>query len=590
MRPPFFWRKFMTHSEIKTKVSWTTRIGWGFGGMTGGFLTNTLNILFLVLYADYLKMPPVLAGLALALPRLFDAITDPLIGNLSDNSHTRWGRRKPFMVVGVVLSAVLLPLFWMPPGTDTVANTEWFHNFPFLYATVLGLIYALTYTLFDVPYTALGYELTDDYDERTRVLAWRMYIGLICSMVIPFLYQLCQWDVFGNVLSGARWLSVLIGIIVIITGMLPVLFTKEHKEVLQQDSIPFLKAAQYTLSNVPFLILIVAYVIIIVGLFSAGNLGLFLNIYYICGANKDFAGVIGSVVGLFGAVMSYASMFLIAAVSRKLSKKAGMILGLVLALIAAVGSWWTLDPRWPLMQLVTMTFATLGLQGCWLMVSSMVADICDEDELKSGLRREGMFGAVNGFALKAALALTALIGGVLLQFSGFDAEAQQAFLEETRQNTIAEVQNLNISDTSFLSFREEIFQPAAEKFVSLAEDKDAPNGNRRTIFWRLLKGEKVYFTLYDFENVVLQAKEQLAELGPATQPALLAQQKFLDTFDRQKGVSLLMKKLIVIFQCIGLVIALAVFSFYPISRERAAETRRILDERKGITTDEILLS
>jgi glycoside/pentoside/hexuronide:cation symporter, GPH family len=584
----------MADRERKSTVSWTTRIGWGFGGLAGNYMVNALNVLFLVLYADYLKMPPVLAGLALALPRFFDAITDPLIGNLSDNSRTRWGRRKPFMVVGVVLSAVLLPLFWTPPGTGTVMDTEWFRNIPFLYATVLGMIYALTYTLFDVPYTALGYELTDDYDERTRVLAWRMYIGLFGSMTVPLLYQFCQWDPFGNVLSGARWVSILLGIIVIMTGLLPVVFTQEHKEVIHQDSIPFLKAVRYTLSNVPFLILIVAYVIIIVGLFSAGNLGLFLNIYYICGANRDFAGIIGSVVGVFGAVMSYASMFLIAAVSRKLSKKAGMILGLVLALISAVGSWWTLDPRWPLMQLVTMTFATLGLQGCWLMVSSMVADICDEDELRSGLRREGMFGAVNGFALKAALALTALVGGVLLQTSGFDADAQQKFLSQTRENCIASVETLEIADDPFETFRSRIFRPAGEKLVALAEDRAAPEGSRRTIFWRMLKGEKVYFTLYDFERVVIETRDRLEGLvrgleNPRSgkegsrlselQSALAAQQQFLDGFGKQKAVSLLMKKLIVIFQCIGLIIALSIFAFYPITRERAAETRRILDER-----------
>jgi GPH family glycoside/pentoside/hexuronide:cation symporter len=585
-------------------VALKTRIGWGFGGLSIGFMTNTLNVLFLILYADYLKMPPVLAGLALALPRLIDSIADPLIGNFSDNAKTRWGRRKPFMVAGL-LSAVLLPLFWVPIGVDTVTQAVWYRNIPFLYVAVLGMVYAFVYALYDVPYTALGYELTNDYDERTRILAWRMYIGLISSMIVPLLYQFCQWDVFGNVLTGARWASILIGVIIIGTGILPVLFTKEHKKVQEQETIHFLKAIWYTLSNIPFLILLVAYIIIIIGLFSAGNLGMFLNIYYVCGANKDFAGVLCSVVGVFGAIMSYFSMFLIAAVSHRLSKKHGMMLGLLLALISAIGSWWTLDPRWPLLQLVTMAFATLGLQGCWLMVSSMVADICDEDELKSGLRREGMFGAVNGFALKAALALTALIGGILLQYSGFSAEAQRRFIDQTRDKYIGSVtqlagrleevrQNgaLSESGKSVLAFQQGEFTPAVQKFCALADDKAAPDGNKFTVFFRLLKGAPVYFTLYDFERTALKMQTQLqtlqssaglsADVQSVLMDATVAQQVFLDEFGRQKAVSQLMKKLIVVFQSVGLVVALITLSFYPISRERAAKTRRILDERKQL--------
>ena len=76
-------------------VSLGTRIGWGFGGLADNYIMNALNVLFLVIYVQYFKMPPVLAGLALALPRFFDAITDPLIGNISDNTRTRWGRRRP---------------------------------------------------------------------------------------------------------------------------------------------------------------------------------------------------------------------------------------------------------------------------------------------------------------------------------------------------------------------------------------------------------------------------------------------------------------------------------------------------------------
>jgi GPH family glycoside/pentoside/hexuronide:cation symporter len=462
-------------AAVSDRVPLKIRIAWGFGGLADNYIMNTLNALGLLLYVDFFKVSPVLAGTALFIPRFIDALIDPIVGNISDNTRSRWGRRRPYMVFGAVFSAVLLPLLWMPPFAETAGNV-WYANGPFLWLVVMGMIYTLAYTFFVVPYTALGYELTSDYDEKTRVLAWRMYIGLAGSMTVPWLYRWCTMGFFPNEIIGARWVSVVVGAIIIITGLLPVFFCREREDVKHQETIKILDAMKCTLTNKPFLILLVAYLIIIIGLFSAGNLFFFINIYYVCQGDKAFAGELGGLCGTIGAIVSYLSMFIVTAVSVRFSKKVAMIVGLVFALVGAAGCLWALDPRWPYAQVLTTIISMLGLQGCWLMVSSMVADICDEDELLTGLRREGMFGAVNGFALKAALALTSLIGGWLLTFSGFD-----------------------------------------------------PN---------------------------------TASAGISIETALM------------------MKNLIIGFQVIALIIAIAVFAFYPISRKRAEETRRLLDKRK----------
>jgi len=573
-------------ADLKDHVSMGTRIGWGFGGLADNYIMNVLNMIFLVLYVQYFKMPPVLAGLALALPRFVDAITDPLIGNISDNTRSRWGRRRPYMVVGAILSAILLPFFWMPPGGAD--NPIWWQNPAFIFVTVLGIFYAITYTLFVVPYTALGYELTSDYDEKTRVLAWRMYVGLFGSLTVPWVYKLAQNDSFANEAVGAIWVSIAFGVVIIITGLVPVFVCREREEVQKQETSPFFKSFAATMTNKAFLILLIAYIFIIIGLFSAGTLGAFLNIYYICGGNKDFGGLMVAVAGSLGALVSYLSMFLISAVSVRTGKKTGMVLGLILALIGIIGGWFAMDPRWPMAQLITTVIACMGLQGCWLMVSSMVADVCDEDELKTGLRREGMFGAVNGFALKAALAITALVGGILLQFSGFDAEGIDQFEARTIEQVIEPSRAWNIEDESFRQATE-TFELSCVRFIEISEDKSSIEGSKWTVLGRLLKGEKVYFRWYDFEDAVLeylQAVEAYAAMASLeTREELDAyagtvQAGFLTEFAGQKDVGLLMKKLIIGFQIIGLLIALAIFAFYPITRAHAEETRRLLDERK----------
>lgn len=581
-------RKHPVHKVIPAdKVSLPIRIGWGFGGLADNYIMNVLNIIFLVLYVQYFKMPPMLAGAALAIPRFMDAITDPLIGNISDNTRSRWGRRRPYMVVGVILSAILLPLFWIPVGEASAVN--WWQNTAFIYATVLGTVYAITYTLFVVPYTALGYELTSDYDEKTRVLAWRMYVGLLGSLTVPWVYQLSQNDAFSDEASGAFWVSVVFGVVIIVTGLIPVFVCREREDIQHQEASPFLKSLSATLANKPFMILLVAYIIIIVGLFSAGTLGVFVNIYYICGGNKDFGGLLVAVAGSLSAVVSYLSMFLITTVSTRTGKKTGMFLGLTLALAGASGAWFALDPRWPMAQLLTTVIGCMGLQGCWLMVSSMVADVCDEDELKSGLRREGMFGAVNGFALKAALSATALIGGMLLTVTGFDAEEIDQFEARTIAQVIEPARQWNIDDDAFRQAAE-TFELSCVRFIEISEDKSSMEGSKWTALWRLLKGEKVFFRWYDFEDAVeeyIVAIDACAlNSNPDTKMALNAyvasiRSGYFVEFSRQKDVALLMKKLIIGCQIVGLLCAMVIFAFYPITRKHAEETRRLLDERNG---------
>ncbi|QHI69147.1 MFS transporter [Tichowtungia aerotolerans] len=570
------------------RVSLKTRIGWGFGGLADNYIMNVLNAVFLVLYVQYFKMPPMLAGAALAIPRIFDAVTDPLIGNISDNTRSRWGRRRPYIVVGAILSAILLPLFWTPLGLSTVSNTEWWRNIPFLYVVVLGLVYALTYTLYVVPYTALGYELTNDYDERTRVLAWRMYIGLFGSLTVPLVYRLCQLDSFGNEARGAVIVSMCMGILIIGSGLIPAWVCREREDGQHQETIRFFSAIKVTMTNIPFVIMLIAYLIIIIGLFSALSLLSFLNIYYICGGNKDFAGVIIAGSGILMALVAYGSMFLVAAVASRIGKKTAMMVGLGFALAGALGDLIALDPRWPMAQFITNIIAGMGLQGCWLMVSSMVADICDEDELKTGLRREGMFGAVNGFALKAALGLTALIGAFLLENSGFNAETVDRFEADTIAQVIEPPRTWSIEDEHFAEAAK-IFDQAAKRFELIADDKSAvKSGNRWTLFWRLIRGEAVYYRWYDFEKDVqdwLAEVQLFSERTDAdTEKKLNAyagrvHEQFFQSLEKQHSVAKLMKKQVVFFRAGGFVLALVLFCFYPITRSRAEKTRRILDER-----------
>ena len=403
------------HVPLRTKVM------WGFGGLADNFMFNTMTALGTMVYVNHFKLTPALAGLALGLPRIFDAITDPIVGNMSDNSKSRFGRRRSYMFVGVIGCVLLLPLLWTLPMTETAAN-PWYSNVPFLYIVVLGSLLALAYTFFVVPYTALGFELTPDYDERTRVVRWRMYIGLFGSLAAGWLFRLAADEYWPNLGEGAFWVTVGVAGIVLVSGMIPVFGCKEDLAVEGQEPIRFFEAVRCTLGNRPFLILFFAYVTIIVALFSAQSIAPLLLQHYVFGGDAIRLGNYQGTLMTMGVALSYASILLIGWISMRTSKRFAMVCGLSLAFAGTAFGFVAIDPRWPWLLFVSTFVAYLGLQGCWLMVDSMTADVCDDDELRSGRRREGMFSAVKGFGLKAAQGLTFGLGGYMATAAGYDPQ------------------------------------------------------------------------------------------------------------------------------------------------------------------------
>ena len=411
----------MNTTSQRTPVPLWRQIGWGCGGWADNYLFNIINVLFLFVYVDYLKMSPVIAGVALCIPRFIDAVTDPLIGNWSDNFRSRWGRRRPLIVVGAILSAILLPLYFLPAFPST-AGDPWYVNGPYWHVVILGSIYAVTYTIFVVPYTALGYELSEDYDERTRILSWRMYLGLAGQALVPWIYEISNdKTLFDNIKEGAVAVSIAGGIIIIVLGCLPALVCRENPKHQQQEPIHFFRAAARVFTNRPYLLLLVGFVVVLSCLCVVATIGTFIGLYYVCDGNDELNGKLVGWSGTITAVTCMASLFLLGWLSRRIDKKWAFITGMTVVMLSQLSYIVTLTPRHPYWMLITVFIFGLSIQGSWLMLDSMLSDICDEEELRSGRRSEGIFSSVRGFIQKASGALTTLVGGILLEASGFDA-------------------------------------------------------------------------------------------------------------------------------------------------------------------------
>ena len=415
-----------SQSTKKTSVPLKTQIAWGIGGWADNYTFTVVNMLFLFLYVDYFEMSPILAGVALAIPRIFDAVTDPIIGNWSDNFRSRWGRRRPLIAVGAIGCAILLPLYWLPPFLSTVKNA-WYCNVPFIYVSVLGCLFAAVYTLFVVPYTALGYELSDDYNERTKVLAWRMYFGLFGGSFVSFVYKFSvNKELFPNIQAGAVTMSIVAALFILFLGMIPAIFCKENPRNSKAEKINIFKALKGILTNVPYLILIAGFFIVLTCCASTSGISGLFNLYYVCRGNAELNGNVVFWIGILYSVVSIFSLLILGKLSRYVGKREGFIIGMVIAALGNASYYFTLTPKYPYLQLVSIFIFSLSLQGCWLMLDSMSSDICDYEELRTGQRGEGIISSFRGFVQKASGALCAVLGGVLLKVSGFDAEVAKS--------------------------------------------------------------------------------------------------------------------------------------------------------------------
>ncbi|TSA31746.1 MAG: MFS transporter [Verrucomicrobiaceae bacterium] len=398
------------HDHIPLK----NKLGYACGAMADNLIMNVFSSLVLPVYNIGLFISPVMLGWAMAIPRALDAVIDPMMGNISDNTRSRWGRRRPYILGGAIACALILPLLWMSP-----VKTDWG---VFWWLTIFGLLYFLAYTVFIIPYQALGFEMTTDYDERTRLLAWPNYVGMTTSFLLPWLPRLIAYSGFGGLVPGAIYVSIGVGVIVLFGGIMPVIFGREIARAEGQETTTFLHALKEAASNRAFLVVALSNVIVLTGLATFVNLSLYVNIFLIYGGNRDAGLALCGVAGSVYAGVSYVSVIVAVWMSTRIGKKAAAQILLVLTLVGVGSQWFTLRPDMPYLQLVSTVIIGLGLQGTWMTFFTMVGDVCEEDELQTGLRREGIFSSVGAFSRKMAVAAASILGGGALSWVGFNAE------------------------------------------------------------------------------------------------------------------------------------------------------------------------
>lgn len=406
---------------------------YGSGAFANNLLAGTITGMMIVLNLE-LGMDPALVGVLGMAPRLFDAFTDPIIGYISDKTKSRWGRRRPFIFVGSILVGLIFIALWQLPAEASQAFYFWY----FLFGS---FAFYLAYTIFVTPWVALGYELTPDYHERTRLMGVQNFVGQLAYFVPPWLIWIMKnenW--FDNMREGAAGLAFILAGLVIFFGILPAIFLRERsaipgaanddfeleadRESLRDRLADFARGFATTMSFPPFLKLCAASFLIFNGFMLIAAFQNYVLIYYVAGGDIAQGGLYAGYVGTFGFFANFAVIAFVAWLGTRLGKRRALSIGIAASMIGYAAKWFCYNPEYPMLALIPAPLIAFGFGSLFTIMPAMMADIVDLDELNTGERREGMYGSIYWWVLKLGLSAALLGSGLLLNATGFDVKLE----------------------------------------------------------------------------------------------------------------------------------------------------------------------
>ncbi|MFH6767255.1 MFS transporter [Gaetbulibacter aquiaggeris] len=438
----------MAHHKTNPKdiVPIGQKMAFGAGHLVLNLLPGALGIFMFFLLTAF-GMDPFLAGLLGGLPRIFDAITDPIMGFISDNTKSRWGRRRPYIFVGAILSGIFFIVLWQLDPEDSV-------NYNFWYFLIMSMVFLVGNTMFATPLIGLGYEMTSDYNERTRIMAFSQTIGQIAWMIVPWFWVLiANPDLFETQAIGVRRLSIIVGAVCLILGLLPAIFCKgiDSAHMENRKKITFktmfsnlkdlLDGIVQVSKNKPFMKLCGATFLVFNGFQLVASFSYFIIVYYMF--NGDF-GAAGNWPAWFSTITAVITAFgvipIVTWMANNWGKRNAFVISTAISILGYILKWWGFNPDYHWLIFLPVPFMAFGLGGLFTLMMSMTADVCDLDELRNGMpRKEGTFGAIYWWMVKLGQALALVLGGLVLKVVGFDGNAAVQTAETIRDLRIADI-------------------------------------------------------------------------------------------------------------------------------------------------------
>jgi Na+/melibiose symporter-like transporter len=410
-------------------LSFSTKLSQGIGAIPDTVKNWVFTTFTLLFYNQVLGMDALLVSVALAIAIVFDAITDPLVATLSDNSKTRWGRRHPWMLLASLpLGAALFAVYVPPAGLGEMGLFAWLLTFTVL---TRGLM-----TLYFVPWSAIAAELSDDYDERTSVMAFRYAVGWTIGVSFPlFVFTFVmpgseEFPVGQLDPAGYPKMALIAGVLLTAGAFATTLLTWREIPYLRQHAgeparfsfVQTGREAVMALRNRQFALIFLIVLVMSAISGTLANIGIYLTTYFWGLDTEDLRWFALSAVG---AVVAFP---LVARIQRRWDKKHVLLGASIVSLLDGII---LVNLRFldvlpengdPLLLVILVGNGVFAagvavVQG--IIASSIVADLLDDHELRTGYRQEAMFNAALSFAGKAVSGVGAILGGLIITLIAF---------------------------------------------------------------------------------------------------------------------------------------------------------------------------
>lgn len=411
------------------KIALSALIVFGSGGIIPIALFNIAGQLMALIGNISLGLSAFWLGVILIIPRLWDALSDPIVGHLSDNTRSRFGRRRPWLLAGAIAVAISFVLLWWVPKGEAVQNwlpTESAYQwFQLGYILFFLLVFFTACTVFEIPHGALGMEMSTDPHQRTRLFGAKSFFGNLFAMGTPWLFALANLEWFrgadGSEIDGMRYVSILVAAVLIPLGFWWFAACREPQATaVARPRTPFRAAMQRALGNRSFLCLVAVIFTLAMGFNFVGLLNYYIAIFYLYAGDKAAAGPLLGINGTVWAVTGLLAVFPLNRIAPRLGKRNTLVLAIGLMGAAQLAKIVCYNPAWPYLVIIPTVLLSSGMLFFFTLGSSMLGDVCDQDELHCGRRAEGSYYAIYWWFIKVGTALASFVTGALILFTGFD--------------------------------------------------------------------------------------------------------------------------------------------------------------------------
>jgi len=411
--------------KSRNNLPFSQAVAYGSGNVAGSLLGWTMAVL-LPVFNLALGVNPALVGVASSLPRLVDLFTDPLAGYLSDSLRRRF-RRGFFIAAGSVFGGLFYALLWLfPMGLSPNGYFAWI-----LVITSGALI---GWSFVSVPLQALAFEMTEDGNERTRLMAYSTVMGNGALMIGGWAYVAAQSRIFGNTVSGVHFVGGAIALVIVIFGLISASRCKGSpavEEALRASAggarspglRDFLSAAKRVGRSRPFMLLTGAIAMICLGCFgafSATGLDPYIMIFYVKSGDQVQGMILAAGCVTANSVAALVGASTVPWVARRTGRKKALLVFLGVALAGSALKWVCYNQTVPWLALIPNIAFGFGMTALWVLIPSMTADISDLDELLFGTQDAGMYSAFYMWTVKVSTSLVTIVSGSLLVLIGFN--------------------------------------------------------------------------------------------------------------------------------------------------------------------------